>query len=163
MRLKAFEQNSIAYLLKPVKQSDLKKALSKYKELYQHRDTLSSEISKLNPSSQEKFITQTGSIFQTHYASDVAYFRLRDKRYLFIHTIKGQKHILDSSLELLEVRLNPATFFRINRQMIVHRHMIKQVKQLERGRFLLIPAHPADEDLVVSIGRAKAFMEWFNQ
>jgi two-component system response regulator LytT len=161
--IKAFEQNSIAYLLKPIKQSDLTKALSKYKDLYQHRDILSSDISKLNPSFQEKFIIQTGSVFQTHYTSDIAYFRLRDKRYLFIHGINGQKHLYDSSLELLEARLNPSTFFRINRQMIVHRNIIKQVKQLERGRFLLITSLPLEEDLVVSIGRAKAFKEWFNQ
>lgn len=161
--IKAFEQNSIAYLLKPIKQSDLTKALSKYKELYQHRDILSSDISKLNPSFQEKFITHTGSVFQTQYASDIAYFRLRDKRYLFMHAMNGQKHIYDSSLELLEARLNPATFFRINRQMIVHRSIIKQVKQLERGRFLLITTQPMEEDLVVSIGRAKSFKEWFNQ
>jgi DNA-binding LytR/AlgR family response regulator len=161
--IKAFEQNSIAYLLKPVKQSDLNRALSKYKELYMHRDTLSSDLSKMNPNFQEKFIVQTGSVLQTQYASDIAWFRLRDKRYLFIHTIKGHKFMFDSSLELLEVRLNPTTFFRINRQFIVHRNMIKQVKQLERGRFLLITEIPSEEELIVSIGRAKAFREWYNQ
>lgn len=161
--IKAFEQNSIAYLLKPIKQSDLKKALSKYKDLYRERENLSVEISRLNTHFQEKFITQTGSVFQTQYSTDIAYFRLRDKRYLFIHTLKGQKFMFDSSLELLEERLNPATFFRINRQMIVHRNIIQQVKQLERGRYLLITSVPSEEELIVSIGRAKAFRKWFNQ
>jgi two-component system, LytTR family, response regulator LytT len=96
--IKAFEQNSISYLLKPIKQSDLKKALVKYKDLYQQRN-LSNEVSRLNPSFQEKFITQTGSVLQTQFSSDIAYFRLRDKRYLFIHAVTGQKYLYDSSLE----------------------------------------------------------------
>lgn len=160
--IKSFEQNSIAYLLKPVKQSELLKALSKYKQLYPNHESLTHKVSQLNTSHQDKFIVQTGNVFQNLVVSDIAYFRLRDKRYLFIHHQLGQKFIYDSSLELLETRLNPNQFFRINRQVIINRTNIKQAKQIERGRFLLsTETESKDDDLVVSIGRAKAFREWF--
>jgi DNA-binding LytR/AlgR family response regulator len=162
--IKAFEQNSIAYLLKPIKQSELLKALSKHKQLYLQPDSPLNKIAQMNPTFQEKFIVQTGHVFQNLFASDIAYFRLRDKRYLFIHNTSGNKFMYDSSLELLETRLNPIQYFRINRQIIINRKVIKQAKQIERGRFLLITEPELkEEELVVSIGRAKAFKEWFNQ
>ena len=162
--IKSFEQNSIAYLLKPVKQSELLKALSKYKQLYPQNQLLANKVSQLNPSFQDKFIVQSGHIFQHLVSSDIAYFGLRDKRYLFIHHCSGQKFVYDSSLELLETRLNPSQFFRINRQVIINRYSIKQAELIERGRFQLqVESETKDDSLVVSIGRAKAFKEWFNQ
>ncbi len=161
--IKAFELNSIAYLLKPIKQSELKKSFEKYKKLYEQRTSLSQQIATLNQNYQEKFIVHSGLVFQTLKASDVAYFKLQDKRYLFIYTTDQKLFMYDSSLELLESRLNPQQFFRINRQFIINRQNIKHIKQIERGRFLISPTFESPkEELIVSIGRSKTFKHWFN-
>lgn len=159
--IKAFEQNSIAYLLKPVKQSDLVKAIEKYDRLFAVKEDAKHELSKLNNTFQRKFMVYIGSVMQTLRSNDVDYFKLQDKRYLFAVS-NQQQFMYDSSLELLETRLDPSIFFRINRQIIVNKDYIKQLKQMERGRLLLITHTPAKEDLVVSIGRAKEFKKWFN-
>ncbi len=159
--IKAFEQNSIAYLLKPVKQSDLVKAIEKYDRLFTINDGTKQQFSKLHDTFQHKFMVYVGSVMQTLRSNDIDYFKLQDKRYLFA-VANQQQFMYDSSLELLESRLDPSVFFRINRQIIVNKDYIKQLKQMERGRLLIITNTPSKEDLVVSIGRAKAFKEWFN-
>lgn len=160
--IKAFEQNSIAYLLKPVKQSELTKALTKFRNLYDEHSSISNMIAQLNPAYQDKFMIRSGNAFQTLRASDIAYFRLQDKRYLFIVTRTNQQFMYDSSLELLESRLNPAMYFRINRQIIVNKDAIQQAIQVDRGRFQLVIEPKTKDELVVSIGRAKAFRDWLD-
>ncbi len=159
--IKAFEQNSIAYLLKPVKRPDLIHAIEKYDRLFSNIEQAKYPLAALHDTYQHKFMVYVGSVMQTLKSSDIDYFKLQDKRYLFAVS-NQQQFMYDSSLELLETRLDPTVFFRINRQIIVHKNYIKQLKQMERGRLLLIPHTPSKEELVVSIGRSKAFKEWFN-
>lgn len=159
--IKAFEQNSIAYLLKPFNKNDLKKALDKYQTLFQVSETINATINTLHTSYQYKFMVQFGNALQTVLADDVAYFLLQNKRYLFIVTQANNQFMYNSSLELLETRLNPQQFFRINRQHIINKNIITQVEQLDRGRMLLHTKPQSKEEFVVSIGRAKAFKEWF--
>lgn len=162
--IRAFEQNSISYLLKPIKQSDLSASLEKYRNLYPvNQPALNQQYAVLNQSYQEKFIVQSGSVMTILYAKDIAYFRLQNKRYLFIVTTDNRQYMYDSTLEVLEQRLNPAGFFRINRQFIVHRPSILQMKSLDRGRLLLMTQPESKEEMVVSIGRVKAFKEWIGQ
>ena len=158
--IRAFDQNSIAYLLKPVKKSDLIKSLDKYDLLYQPGKSLGDQIARLNQDFQSKFIVHSGNIFETLRTPDIAYFRLQNKRYLFLTTKENRQFIYDSSLELLETRLNPEQFFRINRQYIINKNIVLRTENLDRGRILLHTNPPSKEELVVSIGRAREFKEW---
>jgi DNA-binding LytR/AlgR family response regulator len=103
-----------------------------------------------------------GNVMQTITANDIAYFKLQEKRYLFVVTNQQAQYMYDSSLELLESRLNPDDFFRINRQFIVSKKNILQLKQLDRGRFMVVTNPASKDDLIVSIGRSKSFKTWFN-
>lgn len=158
--IKAFDQNSIAYLLKPIKKSDLLKALDKYDYLYPPNEITGHKISQLNKDFQSKFIVHSGNVLETLRTPDIAYFRLQNKRYLFLTTKENRQFIYDSSLELLETRLNPAQFFRINRQYIINKDIVVKATVLDRGRMLLHTSPESKEELVVSIGRAKDFKDW---
>lgn len=161
--IKAFEQNSIAYLLKPIKQQELARSIEKYQSLYQDTELSARKLATLNEQYLDKFVVNTGHVFQSIRQSEIAFFRLQDKRYLFIHTKDNRTFMYDSSLEHLESRLDPNVFFRINRQYIINKTIINKTKQIERGRFVI--QHPLDhkEELIVSIGRAKDFKQWFEQ
>jgi two-component system response regulator LytT len=160
--IKAFDQNSIAYLLKPVKQSELIKAISKFEKLYFPNQSFNNPFKGLHQSYQQKFMVYIGNVMQTITANDIAYFKLQEKRYLFVVTNQQAQYMYDSSLELLESRLNPDDFFRINRQFIVSKKNILQLKQLDRGRFMVVTNPASKDDLIVSIGRSKSFKTWFN-
>lgn len=160
--IKAFDQNSIAYLLKPIKKSDLMKAIDKYGALYTPGTDLNRSLAKLHKGFQDKFIVQSGNVMQTLRAGDIAYFLLQNKRYLFLTTKENRQFMYDSSLEFLESRLNPEQFFRINRQYIINKDIVSRAEYLDRGRMLLHTRPESKESLVVSIGRAKDFKEWLS-
>lgn len=158
--IKAFDQNSIAYLLKPIKKDELLKAIEKYDSLYATHSSIAEKIPSLNTDFQSKFIVHSGNVFETLRTPDIAYFRLQNKRYLFLTTKENRQFMYDSSLELLETRLNPAQFFRINRQYIINKDIIIRSEVLDRGRMLLHTSPECKEELIVSIGRAKSFKDW---
>ena len=49
----------------------------------------------------------------------------------------GNKFIVDQSLTELEELLDPKTFFRVNRQMILSIHSIKEFASVEYGRIAI--------------------------
>lgn len=160
--IKSFEQNSLGYILKPTKTDDLQKALDKYARLYETEQVGKVAKELMSDKYQQKFIVHLGSVYQNLSEQQIAYFRLQEKRYLIVCSSSGEQFLYDSSLERLEERLNPAYFFRINRQFIVHRQIITKVQHLDRGRILLFTNPPTKEELVVSTGRSKEFKEWFS-
>jgi two-component system, LytTR family, response regulator LytT len=161
--IKAFEQNSIAYLMKPIKKAELARALSKYELLYKPSPETLARISSHHAEYQSKFMVYSGNTFLTLTWSDIAYFHLQNKRYLFITTKDKRQFMYNSSLELLEKRLDPGYFFRINRQYIVNKDIIVQSEIKDRGRALLHTNPECKEELVVSIGRAKEFKDWMGR
>lgn len=161
--IRAFEQNSIAYLMKPIKKAELAKALDKYEMLYRPTADAVLRLSAQHAEHQTKFMVYSGNTFLTLQWSDIAYFHLQDKRYLFITTKDKRQFMYNSSLELLEKRLNPELFFRINRQYIVNKDIILRSEIRDRGRALLHTNPECKEELVVSIGRAKDFKDWMSK
>ncbi len=57
-----------------------------------------------------------------------------DGEYVAVWHNAGKKYYLDQSLDSLEQTLPSATFFRLNRQFILHRNMIKGFKRLDNGK-----------------------------
>lgn len=159
--IKAFELNSLAYLLKPVDQEELCHALDKYGQLY--RGTAAYEsLSRINNRFQKRFLIQSGNLFHSIPQEQAALFYV-EERHLFIQTVDDHKYILDSTLESLEARLDPDMFFRINRQVIVSIHAIRRMHNHTRGRVRIETEPAAKEELVVSIDRASEFKNWLNR
>jgi DNA-binding LytR/AlgR family response regulator len=159
--IKAFELNSLAYLLKPIDPDELRNALDKYSTLYKSH-TVYESLSRLNSRFQKRFLVQSGNLFHSIPQEQAAFFYV-EERHLFIHTTDDQKFLLDSSLESLESRLDPDIFFRINRQFIVAIHAIRKMHNHTRGRVRIETDPLAKEELIVSIDRANEFKNWLNK
>jgi len=169
--IQAFKVNSVDYLLKPIKQTELNDALKKF-------DTLDKQIKSKLPTLNLNQIQQLLNIKQTDYKSrfiaklgdqikhidvkDVAYFRAEDNEVMLI-TINNNKYIIDYSLDQLSGVLNPNEFFRANRSYIVTINSIAKISKYFNSR-LHLELEPKSEDTVL-ISRVKVseFLKWMDK
>ena len=161
---RAFEVNSISYLLKPIVLENLIMALDKYKYIQTANTTINQQLVKLHLGYQQRFLVKNGSFFIPINMQDVAFFHVQDKRFVIIHTKGGQQHLFDSTMEILEQRLDPSIFFRINRQFIISYDTIQQISVYDtKGRLKLITEPTHKEEMIVSRYKAPEFRNWLNR
>ena len=74
---------------------------------------------------------------------------------------KGNRYLVNYTLEKLEPLLDPNNFFRLNRKVIVHSNAIEQVKPYFNNRLKLLVkgVNPTDE-IIVSRERVIDFRLW---
>lgn len=165
--VRAFRLNSIAYLLKPIRRSDLEESLRKFQSLKRafniDFEALLAHIQGKEPDYRKRFMIQVGERIKKVEIPEIAYCFIRMKD-VYIRTFQGNAYPLDYSLNQLEEMLDPAVFFRINRQYIVNIESIAQMTALSRSRVKLELNPAADDgaDTIVSIERAGPFKEWLN-
>jgi DNA-binding LytR/AlgR family response regulator len=161
--VQAFEVNSISYLLKPVKVQNLKDALAKYERVNSKSFMLNERIIPLNQTYQKRFLVQTGNIMHPLPVEDIAYFRIHEGKYIVITTTEKKQYLIDSTLEILEKRLDPERFYRINRQFIVSVDSIASVHAVD-GSKLKLEVHPESKDeMIISKEKASSFKGWLNR
>lgn len=165
--IKAFQLNSIAYLLKPIRPSDLAESLTKYRSLKSafHIDfeTLLANIQGKEPDFKKRFLIQIGEKIRKVEVSETAYFYILDKG-VYLKTFEGKSYPVDYTLDKLESLLNPESFFRINRKFLVSMESISKMVAYSRGRVKLeLKPKPEDDfDTIVSIDRSSDFKKWLN-
>jgi two-component system, LytTR family, response regulator LytT len=166
--LRAFKLNSIDYLLKPVDKDELQAAIAKYRSLHGQQNDISQMLGIFQnmaagkSSYKSRFLVRQGDRLITIPCDDVAYVRADDK-VVFLHTAKGQKHIIDDSLDDLEKALDPARFFRINRTYIAPLTSIEKINNHFNGRLKISLLQSQDNEIFISRARAAAFKEWLNK
>jgi DNA-binding LytR/AlgR family response regulator len=165
--IKAFQLNSIDYLLKPVRKRDLAKSLQKFHKIKSARqvdfDELLSSLNQQTPNYKQRLLLQYGERLVKVNTTDIAHFYVMEKS-VFLKTKSGNSYPVNYSLDKLANMLDPESFFRINRKMIVNIESIKKMTAYSRGRVKLSlePACENEKDAVVSIERASDFKNWLN-
>lgn len=165
--IKAFQLNSIAYLLKPIRQSDLAESLRKYHSFKSaftiDFEALLATIQGKEPEYRKRFLIQIGDKIRKVEAPEVAYFFALE-RGVYLRTFSNHTYPLEFTLDKLEHMINPAHFFRINRKYIVHVDAIKNMVAWSRSRVKLELNPKADDEMetIVSIDRAAEFKKWLN-
>jgi len=167
--IKAFELNSIDYLLKPIEPEHLEKALLKLKRLHPNKQAPSytgeqlRALLGLSPKeSKSRFLIKIGDQFKHIPTEEIAYF-YAERNTIYLVTKTNLKYIVDYRLDELEEKLDPKYFFRITRSFIVHLQAITKVHKYFNSR-LLIEVQPApEEQLLVSRIKVDAFLSWMDQ
>jgi DNA-binding LytR/AlgR family response regulator len=165
--IKAFQLNSIAYLLKPIRSIELAESLKKYQSLKSafHIDfeTLLANIQGREPDYKKRFLIQIGEKIRKVEVTETAYFYSLDKG-IYLQTFEGKSYPVDYTLDKLETMINPASFFRINRKFLVNIESISKMVAYSRGRVKLeLKPKPEDDfDTIVSIERSADFKKWLN-
>jgi two-component system response regulator LytT len=159
--LQAFKVNSIDYLLKPIDQADLQRALTKWQQL--RTDQYSLDVGRLAEAfmrrDHTRFLGRINNQLIYVKATDIAYVQFA-KGITWAITFTGQKWPLDYSLEQIEQMLDRHSFFRINRQFIVHVDAIKKITTYYNSRLILQLEPAAEADVLISRDRVTAFKSW---
>jgi DNA-binding LytR/AlgR family response regulator len=167
--LDAFAVNSIDYLLKPIKTSELTRALEKYKK-WGKADVIAylEQMMKLKPGSKEPqeykqslLIPNKDKLLPVNLDEVACIYSTERKTQVFLKN----KKVLDynRSLDSIIGSLNPTRFFRANKQFIVARDCVKEIVIWFDNRLLLKLPIDLPEPLFVSKNKAAEFKNWMTQ
>ncbi|MFD2586997.1 LytR/AlgR family response regulator transcription factor [Croceitalea marina] len=165
--LQAFKLNSIDYLLKPIDDEDLEKAVKKYRDFKPEKDRISvdfEDIKKLlvNPLEREykkRFTARVGQHLKIINADEVECFYSENKG-TYAATIDGRNYLLDTTLENLEEELAPKIFFRVSRKFYVNINHINDIISYTNSRLQIKLNHFKEQEIIVSRERVKDFKLW---
>lgn len=170
--IRAFKVNGVDYLLKPVDDEELKKAIDKCRSIVESKSKFPTDIKQLmqrltNPQLsdtlyKEKFIVSFRHQWMPVNTKDIACFMKENIQYIF--TFSGEKHILDfTTLEEIEELLDPRKFYRANRQFIVNIDAIQSVMPHENQKLTLTLKSPLKMEVDISREKAPVFKKWFDK
>jgi DNA-binding LytR/AlgR family response regulator len=162
--IEAFETNGIDYLLKPVEQERLEKALNKLAAFQPKVDL--DQLIKLSQQARKdyktRFMVKVGDKIKSIPVEDIAAFYSMDKG-TFLHTRSNRNYVLDFTMDSVEEMMDPNIFFRISRKYLLRIDAISEVIAHSNSR-LKIKINGFDEgDMIVARERVKNFKQWLDQ
>lgn len=164
--VEVFKLNSIHYLLKPIDKKGLAEAYEKYKKAGVHFNADLHNLLKLVQSTprthKDQFLFKSGTRLYPVAAVNIALFYSKDKLVeAFIDD--GKKLAASHTLEELEKDLDPALFFRANRQTLVNRHFIDKIHLSFNGKLKLEMQFKTPEEITISREKAGVFRQWMGE
>lgn len=127
--VKAFEQNAIDYLVKPIDPDRLEKALER---VVQEQDN-GKEENQEQIGIEDKVFVKDGEKCWFVKLKEVRFFETYGN-YSRIY-FKTEKPLVDKSLNYLQTRLDPKKYFRANRQYIINLNHIKNISPWNRESY----------------------------
>lgn len=165
--IKAFQLNSIDYLLKPIEEKALINAFSKLENLKNVLTNQAIDTHKLkelfqpNKTYKTRFLTKIGDQYKFIPVADVAYF-YADRNTIYLVNHQNQKSIVDFRLDELESQLDPKNFFRATRSHIISIQSIKKVHKHFNSRLLVELNPKTEEEVLVSRVKVDEFLSWID-
>ena len=165
--IRAFELNSIDYILKPVSKEKLKKSIEKYRKISQQNPSsdwsaLASLLEKGKREYKQRFLVYVGEHIHSVQTVDIAYFYSIEKS-TFLVTGTGKSFPVDFSLDKLESQVSSDDFFRINRNYLVGFSSIRKINILSKSRIKLILEPATTDEILISTARTHDFREWLDR
>lgn len=147
--IRAFEEHSIDYLLKPIEADRLERTIQKIRSIvelgtrsesansFPTPDNLMLLLERMQPKKEIHSISvKTGDKIKLIPLPDIAFFEAEDK-YVFLSTTDGQKFLTTYTITTLAEKL-PETFVRISRSTLVNSHRISEVIKHYDGKFVIV-------------------------
>ena len=167
--LKAFEVNSIDYLLKPINIKDLERAIEKFTRLGAAKTgnedviaTMLTMFKKENTVYKSNFLIPHKDKFIPLPVNDIAYIFSENKIGKIV-TLDNRKFYEHSSLDELQRQLDPSKFFRANRQFIISHKAVMDISVWFDSKLSVNLTVEAPEKIIVSRARVAEFKEWYEQ
>ena len=166
--IKAFQVNSIDYLLKPIRQEALEGSLRKLEDL---RNVLGTAKPLLENKQMENLLRMIGKDYKTRILlktgdqirsvemEEIAYFYAEDD-VVFALLKNKSRHIVDYTLNQLEAELDPKYFYRLTRGCIARISAVKKVSKYFNSRLIVELEPPMEEKLLVSRVNVPEFLKW---
>lgn len=170
--IRAFKVQSIDYLLKPIKQEDLKAALDKFidqkakavPQWSEFQKQMASIMNQLDPGAKpryrERFLVRQADQLIPVAVGEIAYFFTRND-WTCISTTEGKHYLVDFRLDELEQMLDPAMFFRLNRQFIASAQSLRKAYNHLNGKLKIDLEPVPEEEVFVSREKSALFKNWW--
>ena len=165
--IQAFKFNSIDYLLKPVDSDELEAAIRK-------------AVAKIGPSRQEpdlerllEYLGNSASRYRERFliSRRDEYLTIDVRNVCFINSQQnitriymtdGTSAIISSTLDQVEKEMNPASFFRANRQYLIQVSHIRKVSNWFNYKLKVEMNGYPQEEILISREKAAAFKKWLD-
>ncbi len=164
--MRAFENNGIDYLLKPISKSDLDKSLLKYRKLQRHfshaevNGPVDNLVKFSDNRKKTRLLVKKGMENIALRLENITLFYTENK-VVYVLDSSSKKYISDKTLTELEEELDSDIFFRANRQYLVNINYIRGFKPFEKVK-LAIDLNNQDIHHCITISQeaAPAFRKW---
>jgi two-component system response regulator LytT len=162
--IKAFDYNSVSYLLKPINKEKLEEAIVKAQNL-QQKETDFEQFKRLignykTENYKESFTVKVGKKIKIIKIDDIGcFYSFENATYLNTDSVN---YSINHSLTSLENDVNPEFFFRVNRTFIIHKNDIKDMMAFTNSRLKLVLHSYTETEIIVSRERVKDFKNWID-
>ena len=163
--IEAFKVNSIDYLLKPINEEGVQRAIEKWQHLTSiERKEYSERVSGVahNRPAEQTFLVHFRDKIIPLKVEDVAFFHTFEER-VTAYCHNGERYHIDQTLEALQSKLSSDDFFRANRQFIISRKAVKDISVWFGSRLSANLALETPERIVVPKARVHDFKEWLKR
>lgn len=163
--IRAFETNSIDYLLKPIDKDKLKLSLEKYdkmKKIFSPENEYSDKLKDVF----DKLKHPPKSTLLVHYQDKIVPIKISDIDFIYYMQgivrsyIQQQTYQLNETMDELEKILDEENFFRANRQFIVNRKSILNIEHYFARKLFVKLRVKTPENIIVSKAKASKFLSW---
>jgi DNA-binding LytR/AlgR family response regulator len=169
--IRAFQVNSIDYLLKPVQPEALENSLRKLDSLREalgparpliENSQLENLVRLMGKDYKKRILLKTGDQIRSVEMDEVAYFYAEDD---VVFTVLKNKNrsIVDYTLNQLETELDPKDFHRLTRGCIARISAIKKVSKYFNSRLIVELDPPLEEKLLISRVNVPEFLQWLDK
>lgn len=169
--LRAFDVNSVDYLLKPVSKSSLQRALDKLQRL----SGINTAVDNLEFIKKIAVaIRQNSTVYKSSLlvgvkdklipllVKDVAYIHV-DGRNCVAVKFDRTETILSHSMDEIMKQLDPKCFFRANRQFIISRTAVQDISLWFGNRIAVNLTIPVPERIIISRTHVQEFKNWLTE
>lgn len=162
--IEAFNTNGIDYLLKPIEEGRLRKAIEKARLLTTRIDLeslLNLNIGADRKQPKSRFMVRVGEKIRTIMVEEILAFYSFEKT-TYLHTNTHRNYIVDYSLDELEGMLDQNRFFKINRKYIVSIDACSRIIAWSNNRLKIDIEGIDDQKIVVARERVRDFKTWLD-
>jgi DNA-binding LytR/AlgR family response regulator len=163
--IEAFKTNGIDYLLKPIEEERLLKAIEKARQ-FSPELVLEKLLAMNKPTSEitykSRFMVKVGDKIKSIPVEEIQVFYSQEKA-TFIHTLEGRTYCIDYALDEVEPMVNPDKYFRINRKYIVSIQSCSNILAWTNSRLRLKIEGIDDPDIIVARERVQEFKNWLDR
>jgi two-component system, LytTR family, response regulator len=165
--VRAFEEQALDYLLKPVEPARLARALARAGASASagadpRLDRLLEALQTMPrvTAAPTRIAARQGARVTLIEPSSIIFCRAEDK-YTVLYTADGE-HVVDRTIEDLARTLDPAVFLRIHRSTLANLNHVKELTAVDGGRFVVVLKDAAGTKLYASRAGAKLLRERFD-
>jgi len=165
--IRAFRHNGIDYLLKPIDKAELKTAIERFHKLYKDKTPPQPDIKELISLLANKQAIPFKERFLVHHKSgyipihkDMISCFCKDQ-IIYLHATDGQRYVTDyNTLDEIEELVDPATFFRANRQTLICKGAVESLQKHFTGKIEV--RSKGHDNMIIDVSREKAqeFKHW---